>query len=93
MVDILELNPGDRVQIVSEWGGGCYPNPDGGMDHWLGQIMTVKTIVNEFPDPYVHMWEDFEEWRPNGWNWYGPAIACKIDEGSYDIDDLSCLFE
>ncbi len=41
--EYIDLKPGDRVQIVSSWGPGCYQNKQGKMDCWLGQIMTVSS--------------------------------------------------
>lgn len=35
---------GDRVRIVKEWNDGCCQNPEGLMDKWLGQTMTIKCI-------------------------------------------------
>lgn len=75
MVDIYELMYGDRVRIVSEWGPISQVNPNGLMDHWRGQIMTVRT-VNEFGS--VKMIEDEGEcdFHPPyyGWNWNSYTI-------------------
>ena len=35
---------GDKVRIVSEWGPGCNQNLEGAMDHWLGQVITIRTV-------------------------------------------------
>ena len=69
MVDLKDLHPGMKIQIVDHWGPGCHQNPDGRMDHWLGQIVTVLRVY----DSFVEIVEDQYE-RLNGWNWAPAAI-------------------
>ena len=74
MVYIKTLVPGDCVKIVDRWVDGCHANPDGEMDHWLGKIMTVREVWND----YVKMEEDIEEWN-GGWSWFSPALDCIVE--------------
>lgn len=39
---MAQYQVGDRVRIVSEWNDGCYQNPEGLMNRWLGKTMTIK---------------------------------------------------
>ena len=48
MVDLSELRPGMKVKIVDQWGPGCGENPEGHMDYWLGQIVTIRHIELAF---------------------------------------------
>lgn len=56
----MKYKVGDKVRIVSEWGKGCYQDPKGKMDNWLGKVMTVN-YVGEI---LYRMVEDSEYW---GW--------------------------
>ena len=77
--------PGDRVRIVDKWGPGCYQNFDGGMDKWLGKVMTVRD-ASHYDDVSViwyKMVEDKRDYNGNtepGWNWPPAAIAGKVGE-------------
>lgn len=73
MIEISKLSPGDKVKIVDEWCDGCWQNSNGDMDHWLGEIMTVREVYK--PDDCVLMEEDIHEcYGGGGWHWYSPAI-------------------
>lgn len=56
----MKYKVGDKVRIVSKWGKGCYQDPKGKMDKWLGTVMTVN-YVGEI---LYRMVEDSEYW---GW--------------------------
>lgn len=60
----LKYKPGDRVRIVSKWAPDSLHNREGWMDHWLGEVMTISSIVQNFG---YHMYEDQNEWiwHPN----------------------------
>lgn len=73
MVNIADLRPGDMVRIVDHWGPECYANPNGQMDHWLGQIMTVRGLSESLE--YALMQEDDGEFNGGGWSWFPEAIA------------------
>jgi len=82
LVDVSTLQPGDVVKIVDEWCDGCKENPAGLMDRWLGKVMTVRSVCNEYD--YVLMEEDENtpEW-PGGWAWFSPAI-------DYVVNRIDC---
>lgn len=91
MVQISDLYPGIRVQIVSKRkrGRGIW-NVDGQMDHWLGQVMTVRSIEQ---DRLMRMEEDQNEHEGNGWYWR-PDMIERIaeDENMPDAPALDSLF-
>lgn len=73
---MAEYQVGDRVRIVSEWNNGCYQNPEGLMDCWLGATMTIKSWDGGF----YQMEEDAGEREGDqGWHWYPAAIAGLAD--------------
>lgn len=45
MVEIKDLEVGMKVKIVDQWNAHTCQNPDGRMDRWLGQIVTVAELV------------------------------------------------
>lgn len=59
---------GDKVRIksVKECNTFCGWNSDGEMDHWCGQIMTIRAID---PDGDYRMEEDTDENNNRGWFW------------------------
>lgn len=98
MLDIYELMHGDRVRIVSKWGPNSQHNPYGLMDHWLGQIMTVREVYGG----HVKMMEDIDEYDGNtlpGWNWDNDMIECIVYEEDWQkdmdfcVNPLSSLYE
>lgn len=97
MIDLKELQIGDRVKIVDQWVEPHYENPDGKMDHWLGQVMTVKEFNSDDDGNglSVSMVEDQGEWFRSGWSWYPWMFEClEPDVSSYDgLSELSSLFE
>ena len=73
----MKYKVGDRVRIVDQWVEGCCQNTDGRMDHWLGQIMTIRDVRC---DSYK-MEEDKEEsYRGGGWYWSEACIVGLADE-------------
>ena len=86
---------GDKVRIVSEWGDGCYQNPDGYMDKWLGKIMTIRDVTKNCGKLAYKMEEDREENRGLGWCWNEKCIAGitnKFNVGErYKVGDESLL--
>lgn len=86
MVDLKELKPGDRVKIVNEWTNGCRQAVNGAMDHWLGRVMTVRTVNRV----YATMIEDAGECsgQDNGhWYWTAPSIDSIVSGGEAHDDD------
>lgn len=77
LVNLKDLFPGNKVEIVSQWNLECYENSDGKMDKYLGTIMTVREITSR----YALMNEDDREWA-----WYPAAIARIIqDEDEFEV--------
>jgi len=76
---------GDRVLIVPQWPVGAGQNPDGLMDHWLGQVMTIREVETSGVRPYYRMKEDNRDWH-----WYEHMIDGLADEFEIKIsqDDL-----
>lgn len=66
----MKYKVGDKVRIVSKWGKGCHPNPEGRMDKWLGKVMTIRTAEGCYK-----MQEDKAENHGVGWCWTGNCIA------------------
>ena len=90
MVSLDDLRAGDVVKIVDQWCHECYENPDGEMDHWLGELMTVSEVYDE----YVRMVEDDGEFCGDGWDWFPNAIegiVCSIDDEEMEEIDASDL--
>ena len=75
MVDINKLRVGDKIKIVDKWNAYSGENPDGYMDKYLEQILTVKEVRNGF----VRCVEDQEEFV-NGWCWYPSAIEAIVND-------------
>ena len=72
----MKYKVGDRVRIVDNWVDGCHRHLSGGMDKWLGKVMTIR-VVDESNRCYF-MVEDKHDIRSgsfNGWYWFEPAIA------------------
>lgn len=67
----MKYKVGDKVRIVSEWGKGCYQNPKGKMDKWLGKVMTVRDVDITL----YRMVEDIEDNEWGGWVWRENCIA------------------
>ena len=67
----MKYKVGDKVRIVSKWGKGCYQSPTGGMDKWLGKVMTVKCAGITL----YSMVEDTEDNEWGGWAWTENCIA------------------
>lgn len=78
--EFKKLKPGDKVKIVRERVAGM--NCMGGMDKWLGKVMTVKehTIGDN-----IHMVEDQNEIQ-GGWYWSKNMIERKIPEAENPSD-------
>ncbi len=77
MIDISIIHPGDKVRIVDAWNKGCHQNPDGLMDRYLGQVVTVNKVLID----RVRILED--EGR---WSWFAPAL---LPSDYHDpLDDL-----
>ena len=61
----MRYKVGDKVRIVSKWGEGCCNSQNGGMDKWLGKVMTVRYVGITI----YRMVEDTEDNKSGGWVW------------------------
>lgn len=80
--EMSTLRPGDKVKIVDIWVDGCNQAPDGAMDKFLGQVVTVRDVFTHFN--FIHILEDDNSW--GGWNWFPESIECVV-ERHYDIEN------
>lgn len=73
-----KYNVGDRVRIIASWelGDGSEASC-GEMDHWLGQVMTIRMQLS---DGCYKMDEDVCENHGDGWFWDDALIAGLADE-------------
>lgn len=82
------LHPGDRVLIVDKWQDNDH-NHCGKMDHWLGQVMTVRGTTLHGS---IIMEEDAGEFpasQHSGWFWRKSMIECVVEtEEEPDISDV-----
>lgn len=67
----MKYKVGDKVRIVSKWGEGCCQSLNGGMDKWLGKVMTVRYVGIKL----YRMVEDIEDNDWGGWFWAENCIA------------------
>ena len=70
--NILDLKPGDKVQIISKEKNDSTRNYDKDMEMYLGSVMTVANIYNSG----AIMEEDHGKWF---WNYF--RIEKKVEEG------------
>lgn len=78
----MKYKVGDKVKIVSKKTGDCWSS-DGKMDKWLGKVMTIKVVT----DDYYRMEEDFHEGTLNmGWHWFEHMVECKVSEDRPQVD-------
>ena len=93
MVEMSDLEPGMKVRIVStrDTYDGSW-NAAGEMDHWLGQVMTVRSVDVDT----CKMEEDIDDRSDGeeGWFWYPQMIECIVEckdtefEPNESLDDL-----
>ena len=93
--EFVSLRPGDRVRIVSEWGEHTCENSMGLMDKWLGQIMTVREVLDRHN---VGMEEDIgdRDVSGRGWWWNRFCIEEIVEEREVELasdDELAALLE
>lgn len=108
MVDTSLLVPGAVVRIVDSWDQliDQWQAPNGEMDHWLGQEMTIRYTPADKSDPIA--WWGMEEdmstgerggsgwvWRPDGFAEIisSPLLPPQCDTEPEESDmELSWLF-
>lgn len=89
-----QLKPGTRLKFKDAWPKYAeWPNEEGQMDHWLGQIVTFR--YHEY-DEVFRIEEDVEE-HYGGWFWNMEIIEYVVEEGEeFDAaseDEFNGLFE
>ena len=67
----MKYKVGDRVVIVDKWSPFTGENQYGLMDHWLGQVMTIKDVQTRC----YKMVEDQKEHAGFGWSWNESCVA------------------
>lgn len=83
MVDTSLLYPGVKVRIIDSWAE--LPSHDrwqasnGMMDHWLGQIVTIRKVPNH-NGGWFKIEEDSDERSGEGWVWRANGFSEIIDE-------------
>ena len=78
--EFKKLKVGDKVRIITKVPSGICSdawNNMGGMDKWLGKIMTIRGFTRT---GIARMVEDKTEYNGNGWFWYPEVIAYKVDD-------------
>lgn len=79
----MKYKVGDRVRIVDERTASM--NSIGLMDKWLGKVMTIRVVNEEFNN--YRMEEDFDApERPGGWSWYEEMIAGLVNTVTIEIE-------
>lgn len=72
----MKYKVGDRVRIITDKSKGGIWSLNGEMDKYLGKVMTIKYIAEN----YYKMEEDCREHRGNGWLWDDDMIDGLADE-------------
>lgn len=93
VVNIDDLQVGDRVEIVREWHALSGQNGSGRMDKYLGTVMTVREVCID--EESIRMEEDAEDGFGNGWVWNKYCINRIVDDDDifeFDEDELSDFF-
>ena len=100
MVEIEDLEVGMKVKIVDQWNAHTCQNPDGRMDRWLGQIVTVAEVqLGSNGDGYIFIEEDkLEDYGHWYWNKHciDYIVQCEDltdNDPSSKADIASFLFE
>ncbi len=100
MIDRELLYPGVKVRIIDDWDllpeNSQWQAPSGKMDHWLGQVMTIRKRPSA-PDGWYQMVEDTEigERGGDGWVWKANGFAEIVEERVFEpasMDDIVSFF-
>ncbi len=92
MINIESLHVGDLVKIVDAWVPDCYQNNEGYMDKYLGKVVTVRSVG----DDYIHIEEDIDDTNPiahsnQGWYWYAAALEPYEPEEIVQVSEADFL--
>ena len=83
MVDASLLYPGVKVRIIDSWdklpSHDRWQAPSGKMDHWLGQIVTIKKVTKH-GNGWFKIEEDIDENACGGWVWKANGFSEIVDE-------------
>lgn len=71
----MRYKVGDRVRITTDKSKSIRWNKRGKMDKWLGKVMTIRYV----DENYYSMEEDYNEYS-GGWFWYEDMIDGLADE-------------
>lgn len=88
MVDIKDIVPGAKFQIVDEWNDKCHQNMEGLMDKYLGTICTVKNVLNSGRSFSIFEDQNEEGWG-GGWVWNAYCVNYYIDDSHMDKISIS----
>ena len=91
----MKYKVGDRVRIVDEWSPDCLQSSGGRMDHWLGQVMTVRSIECINGKNIYRMVEDIQEYNGAGWFWRDAAFVGLVDNiaDNFDMENMLNILE
>lgn len=82
------LRRGDKVRIVNEWVSTPLRPPrwniSGGMDGYLGNVMTVDYVYDRPDESYYDMREDH-----GAWTWFQEMIDSVYVPDEVPLDDVS----
>lgn len=85
-----KFNIGDRVRVIRKIPG--HWNSFGKMDHWLGQVMTIRECTGYNAGiPEYRMEEDIDEWY-GGWTWREDCLE-PAEENAFDETELLTILE
>lgn len=77
----MKYKVGDRVRIVKKWNKDTCESSAGGMDKWLGKVMTIREFVGGFATMEVYrMVEDCHEHAGDGFLWNDACIEGLANE-------------
>ena len=80
MVELNNLSAGMRVKIVDNWSSDSRHNKGGGMDGYLGKLVTITYIKSDC----ASIKEDEEYW-----SWYPNMIDYIVFEDDSDFEPAS----
>lgn len=86
MVNIDSLHVGDLVKIVDAWVPGCDQNEDGYMDKYLGKVVTVRSVG----DDYIRIEEDIDDPKQS-WFWFAAALEPYEQEEIVQVSEADFL--
>lgn len=92
MVPLSELRPGMKVKIIDEWCDGCCQHSGGGMDKYLGDIVTILEVcaysakIEEDQDD-----ADCRSCGQTGWYWWPNTFDCIVSDEAESAPDIDSI--